>query len=380
METMRNLLLALLFAIPLLAQEARFVGPRPDPSTIVVHRNLQFGEGLRFDLYRPAGNAVVPVAIFANAGNPGMKDWAGYVGWGEAVAGAGLASVHYDAQRESAPADLEAIVATVRERASTYGIDPARIVIWCGSSNVLVGLPFAMDAKRTDVRGVVVYYGDAEVAKIRLDVPLLYARAGRDVPALNARIDSLVKRAIGENAPWTLVNVAAGVHGFDVFDDDPIARDAVVQTLEFMKRVTEPATSREYIVAAEEAANSAAFARGDWDSAVAGYTRRVAAKPNDATGHLRLGIALSEKKRWPEALTALEKAWELGRRGPRDTGLPAAVAAAGAGNVERAVYWLDRILATPWGGDPASYRTDPRFEKIRADPAFIAVIEKHQRP
>lgn len=90
-------------------------------------------------------------------------------------------------------------------------------------------------------------------------------------------------------------------------------------------------------------------------------------------------MALSEKKRYAEALTALEKAWELGRRGPRDTGLPAAVAAAGAGNVERTVYWLDRILATPFVGDPASYRTDPRFEKIRNEPAFIAVVEKHSR-
>lgn len=266
----------------------------------------------------------------------------------------------------------------MRERASSYGIDPNRVVIWCSSSNVRAGLPYVMDAKRGEVRGAVVYYGDADVAKIRLDVPLLYARAGRDVPALNERSDALVKRALGENAPWTVINVAAGVHGFDAFDDDPIARDVVVQTLEFMKKVTAPETSRTYAAAAEEAANAAAFARGDWDAAVAGYTRRVAARPSDAEGHRRLGLALTEKKRYAEALVAPEKAWELGRRGPRDTGIPAAVAAAGAGNVERAVHWLDVVLATPFGGDPASYRTDPRFEKIRESPAFIAVIEKHE--
>ena len=43
------------------------------------------------------------------------------------------------------------------------------------------------------------------------------------------------------------------------------------------------------------------------------------------------------------------------------------------------MYWLDRILATPFVGDPASYRTDPRFEKIRNEPAFLAVIDKHKR-
>ncbi len=376
---MRKLVLALLLALPLLAQEQRFVGPRPNPSSIVVHRNVSFREQLQFDLYRPANDAIVPVVVFANAGNPQMKDWPGYTGWGEAVAGAGLASVHYNAERETAAADLEKIIATIRERASAYRIDPDRIVIWCSSSNVRVGLPYAMEAKHGDVRAAVVYYGDAEVAKIRLDVPVLYARAGRDVPELNARIDALVKRALGDNAPWTVINVAAGVHGFDAFDDDAIARDAVVQTLDFMKKATEPATSRAYIAAAEEAANAAAFARGDWDAAIAGYTRRVAAKPDDAEGHRRLGLALTEKKRYAEALASLEKAWELGGRGPRDTGIPAAVAAAGAGNVERTVHWLDIVLATPFGGDPASYRTDPRFEKVRDDPAFVAVIEKHQR-
>ena len=379
MATMRKLLPALLAVLPLPAQEQRFVGPRPEPSSIVVHRNVAYRDTLQFDLYRPAGEAIVPVVVFANAGNPGMKDWPGYLGWGEAVAGAGLASVHYNAQRETAPADLAAIVKTLRERAAVYRIDPARVVIWCSSSNVTVGLPYAMDAKHAEVRGAVVYYGDAPVEKIRLDVPLLYVRAGRDVPALNERIDALVKRAMTENAPWSLINVAAGVHGFDAFDSDQIARDVVVQTLDFMKKVIAPEASRAYVVAAEEAGNAAAFARGDWDAAVAGYTRRVAAKPDDAEGHRRLGLALTAKKRYAEALVSLEKAWELGRRGPHDTGIPAAVAAAGAGNVARAVHWLDTILNTRFGGVPASYRTDPRFEKIRDDPAFIAVIEKHSR-
>lgn len=377
METMRNLLIALLTALPLLAQqEMKFVGPRPDPASITVHRNVVYRDAMHFDLYRPAGDAIVPVVLFANVGNPGMKDWPGYVGWGESVAGAGLAAVHYNA---SAPADLELIVKTLRERASAYRIDPARIVIWCGSSNVTVGLPYAMDPKHTEVRGVVVYYGDAPVDEIRLDVPLLYVRAGRDVPALNARIGALVQRALEQNAPWSMINIAAGTHGFDAFDDDQIARDVVVETLEFMKKVTTPEASRAYLAAAEEAGNAAAFARGDWDAAIAGYTRRLATLPNDGESHRRLGLALTEKQRYAEALASLEKAWELGRRGPRDTGLPAAIAAAGAGNVARAVHWLNVILATRFVGDPASYRNDPRFAKISSDPAFIAVVEKHSR-
>lgn len=227
--------LTLLVAVSLAGQTPRFVGPRPDLTKIAVHRNVEYrvaaGESLKLDLYRPAGEETVPVVVFANVGNPGMKDFAGYVGWGEAVAGAGMAAVHYNARRDNGMADFDAVLAFLRERAAVYHIDPTRLVIWSGSSNVLLGLPVAMDPKRTEVRGAVVYYGDAEIATIRLDVPLFYARAGRDVPALNARIDALTARAMKENAPWTVVNVAAGVHGFDAFDDDVVARDTVVRTL-----------------------------------------------------------------------------------------------------------------------------------------------------
>jgi tetratricopeptide (TPR) repeat protein len=156
-------------------------------------------------------------------------------------------------------------------------------------------------------------------------------------------------------------------------------RDVIGRTIDFMKTATAPLVAREFAEGAKEAANAAAFARGDWQTAVTGYRSRLAAIPDDAEGHRRLGLALMELGRQAEALPALERAWELGRRGTRDTVLPAAVAAAGAGNVERAVYWLDLALATRFAGDPESYRTDPRFEKIRGDKAFIAVLDKHKR-
>jgi tetratricopeptide (TPR) repeat protein len=301
------------------------------------------------------------------------------VGWREATAGSGLAAVLYDATRDTAAADLRQVVAFLRLNAKRYGLDMNRVVIWCSSANVTIGLPYAMDPAHGHVRAAVVYYGDAEIADIRLDLPLFYARAGRDVPELNARIDALVARALRANAPWTVVNVPAGVHGFDAFDSDDVAREVVARTLTFMREVTAPATSLAYGAAAEEAANAAAFARGDWDAAVAGYRRRLNAQPADAEGHRRLGLALSQRREFAEALVSLEKAWELGRRGPRDTALPAAVAAAGARDVERAVHWLGVLLATPFGGDPASYLTDPRFEPIRDDPAFTALIAKHAR-
>lgn len=46
----------------------------------------------------PAGADVVPVVITCNIGTTDMRQWPGYVGWGEVTAAAGLASVHYNHQ------------------------------------------------------------------------------------------------------------------------------------------------------------------------------------------------------------------------------------------------------------------------------------------
>jgi len=274
----------------------KFAGPRAGPLSFTVLRDVEFRAQpkLTFDLYRPSGESVVPIVVFANIGSMDMKTWTGYVGWAEAVAGAGMAAITYQSTAETASSDLAALLTVVGKRAAASHLDPLRLVIWCSSANVNVGLPFAMDARRSDVRAAVVYYGAAEIPRIRLDVPVFLARAGRDSPGLNERIDALLKRALGDNAPWTFVNVATGIHGFDVWGDSAIVRDVIARTIDFMKAATSPAASREFAEGANEAANSAAFARGEWQTAVAGYRTRVAALPDDAEGHRRLPRAFAD--------------------------------------------------------------------------------------
>jgi len=376
------ILVAASLALPLAALEQHFVGPKVARTSITVIENVAYRKGgdepLRFNVYRPKNEAVVPVVIFANIGNPVMKEMPGYAGWGEALAGAGVAAVQYNALQPSAVTDYGELFAALQAHAAEYRLDLSRVVIWAGSSNVLLGLPAAMDPANRYIRGAVFYYGAADVAQIRLDLPVFCARAGQDGAGLNQRIDALVARALAANAPWTFVNVAAGVHGFDVFNDDEIARDTVDRTIAFILRVTTPQAMTAYAAAAPEAATAAAFNRGDWSAAADGYRRRVAAHPDEAIAHLRLGQALSGQQQFAEALPEIERAWDLGMQGPRDTALPAAVAAAGAGNIDRAVHWLDVLLSTPFGGDPASYLTDQRFARIREEPAFRAVVDKHR--
>ena len=380
---MRKLIVLLLFVVtvPAAAQE-RFFYPKADPAAISVRKDFEYRSGLKFDLYRPANDSVVPVVIFANAGSAAYTTWPFYIGWGEASAAAGLGAVVYQATQADPIADFDALVADLRTRAAELKIDPSRIVVWSASANVRVGLPVAMDRGRDYLRGAVVYSGDAEVGELRTDLPLLFVRAGLDAPVLNERVDKLLARALAANAPWTVENYSGGLHGFELLNDTEITRALIHRTLSFMKLVTRPEITRAYADASSDASLGAAFARADWPVAIEGYRRKVSANPGDPEANLRLGVALLRAKEFAAALTSLEKAWELGRRGPRDTAWPAAEAAAGAKNLDRALHWLDILLSSPFGPPIADVRTMEAFAPIRAEAAFnelLAQLEEQQR-
>jgi tetratricopeptide (TPR) repeat protein len=107
--------------------------------------------------------------------------------------------------------------------------------------------------------------------------------------------------------------------------------------------------------------------------AVAGYGKRAAQNPSDGEAHLRLGIALDGAGRSAEGLKAIETAWDLGRRGPRDTALPAARAAARSGNVARAMHWINVLLSTPFV-TLADLQADEAFREIAKTPEFDALV------
>ncbi|HEX6095043.1 MAG TPA: tetratricopeptide repeat protein [Thermoanaerobaculia bacterium] len=219
----------------------------------------------------------------------------------------------------------------------------------------------------------------SEVPAIRLDVPVFFARAGRESTVLNQRIDKLLARAIAANAPWTIVNLGHGVQGFDVFERDAATRDLVSSTIAFAKSVTEPSVSKAYLAGAKEAEVAGAFYRGEWAAAIEGY-RALLATRDDAENRRRLGLALAETRQYAEALPELEKAWQMGRRGARDTIVPAAETAASAGNVERAMHWLDLALAQPFV-QIAEVRDNAKFAPIANTPAFqklLAEVEEQR--
>ena len=376
---MLNVLLLLLTATTAVAQERPAYSP-PADGRVVVRLEQPFleagGERFTFDLYRPAGNETVPVLIVANVGSRSYGTWQGYIALAKAFADSGMAAVIYQAAPGKAAEHYDGVIAQLRARATEFRIDPTRVVVWAGSSNVTVGLPIAMDPSRDHIRGLILYYGYAETAKIRTDLPVFFVRAGLDSTQLNQAADQLILRALAANAPWTIENYGSGYHGFDAMEDSLLSREIVRRTIQFAGSVVRPQLTQAYTASAADAALGAAFARGEWTAAIAGYRKKTAEAPTDAEAYRRLGLALMEKQSYADALTSLERAWELGRRGPRDTGYPAARAAALAGNVERSLHWLEAILKTPFGPPLDELRKSPDFARIRSDPGFERLLKR----
>jgi tetratricopeptide (TPR) repeat protein len=339
-----NALLLVVFLAASASAQHHFHYPRAEAGRVTVVKDVEFRPGLRYDLYRPAGNAVVPLLIVANLGSLQYRGWTIYQGWGDAVASSGVAAVVYDATQPTALADFDALMNALRQRASELRIDPSRVVLWSASANVQIGLPLAMDRARDYIRGAVLYYGSGNADEIRTDLPVLFVRAGLDTPQLNSDIDRLIARALAANAPWSIENNGSGLHGFEAQNDNEITRATIDRTLAFVKLVTRPEMSTAFAAGADDASAGAAFNRGDWPASVEAYRKRVAANPSDAESHRRLGIALFETKQYAASLTELETSWQHGRRGTRDIAYPAFKAAAAAGNEDRAVHWLELVV------------------------------------
>ena len=331
----------------LVAQPAQpgLVVPAPPADSVEVRADsfvTASGARRRIDVYRPRGAAgALPVVVFVNAVAPQLREWRGYVEWARLVTRRGVAGVLYEAQGATAAADLAALLDALGARGAALGVDGANVVLWAASANGAVGTPAALDARNRAVRGYVLYYGVGDAgASPRLDVPVLVARAGLDAPPLNRGLDALVARLVGAGVPLTLVNHAAGRHGFDLFDDTPATAAVVAQTLDFIAATADRRVQTAIADGAREARGAAALHGERWSEAIAVYRDLVRERAPSTHLYLQLGRALLGGGEPAAALDALDRAGALGPAGPRDLGYPGARAARRAGQRARAVEWL----------------------------------------
>ena len=368
-------LLTLAIAAPCGAQGATFFYPTPPASAFVVSRDVRYGAAdtatLRMDVYRPASRGMArPALIFYTSGAQRANE--GYTIWARIAASKGLVAILADLRPAAAAQDFRTLLAHVTERGADYGLDTAAIAVFGASNNAFNLFPLAQDPRERRIKAVVMYYSGADVTELRRDLPVLYIRAGLDRPFVKASIDTVIVRALAQNAPITLINHAGGHHSFETTDDDVVTRALIDQTVDFVKRVTTPAYRAAVAGAVGYATAAAHVAAGNFGAAAGEYADLVARKPDDTRLHLAYGEALLGDRQFAKACGEFEKLKGKDLL-PRDLGLPAAHACLHMGDPEAAMAWLTSI---PKRFLPARVKDDPVFAALKDRADFKALFER----
>ena len=375
------LVLVVLLASAACTQELRFVYPVP-AQTDFTQRSLVYQQagqiGLSLDLFLPslsAGSKPLPLFIIFNGFGGGfMRTSAQSQGWAKAATAHGFAAITAETTAEHVAGDFDSLAWYLRQHAGDLRIDPERLVVIAWSGNVSAGLPAVEDPQRKAIKAAVIYYGSADVSHVRLDLPVLFVRAGLDQPLTNKSFDRRIAAGIAANAPWTVLNYPGGHHGFDVSDDNDLSREIIEETFHFAQQAISGSHQSALQSGLREATAAGAMFAEDFARAAALYHELVAAHPQDARLLLAYGNALSGAKQYKEARTQFDHAKAIGGLGPRDLGLPAAKACVLDHDPEAAMAWLKTI---PPQGLPASVQSDPDFASLKDRADFQALFAAH---
>jgi dienelactone hydrolase len=375
---MKALVMLLAFAELSGAQELRFVSPVP-PGSFTVRSGIVY-EGapasLTFDLFQPAkrtDSGLLPVLVIFNGyGISMMRTSPQSQGWAKAASAHKLCAITMEATQGHVAESLDSLISYLGRHSADLGIDPEQIAVIAWSGNVSSGLETVENPKRQAIKAAVMYYGSGPFERARLDLPVLFVRAGLDQPDANHNLDSVLSAGLTANAPWSILNYPAGHHGFDVVDDNDASREMVEETFRFLHLVLSPSYQRALRAGLPEATAASAFSTGDFARAVTLYRPLVEAQPQNAHLLLAYGNALIGAKRYREARALFDSVKAIGSAGPRDLALPAARASALDGDPDAAIAWLRSI---PRDIElPLSLETDPAFATLKDRADFQALF------
>jgi dienelactone hydrolase len=308
-----------------------FVYPVPPP-TGFTQRNLIYEQTdqiqLSLDIFLPTGSALakpLPVfVIFNGFGGAFMRTSPQSQGWAKAATAHGFAAVTAETTPEHVAEDFDSLAIYLRQHAEELGITPERLVVIAWSGNVSAGLATVQDPQRKAIKAAVIYYGSADLPQVRLDLPVLFVRAGLDQPLANQTFDQRTNAGIAANAPWTVLNYPGGRHGFDVLDDNDLSREIIEETFRFAQLAITDAHQSALHSGLSEASAAGAMSTGNFANAAALYYELVNTHLQDARLRLAYGNALTGAKHYKEARAQFDRAKAIGGLGARDLGLPAA--------------------------------------------------------
>ena len=321
----------------------------------------------------------VPALVFFNRAVGADRKWDFYAAWARTAASKGLVAIVPDIRGGSEADDFKLLLSHLEQKGSEYGIDG--IAVYAASGNVSAALPAVQDPKLTAVKAVVIYYGAANIQQFRLDLPVLFVRAGLDRPPLNEAIATLASRAISQNAPFTLLNYAGGHHGFEAVDNNETTRRVIDDTLTFVLHATSAPYQAALRASIGEATAAGYVQLGKFKEAADEYARMVAAKPDDHRLRLSYGEALLGDKQYATACAEFEKlrGKGLGSARPGPAGGARVRAERGCGRGDRLAEFDPRPVPAGVGGAGAGVRAaaeSPRFSGHLHAP----VISRPDRP
>lgn len=250
----------------------------PGTDRVRVVSNLKYSEvgkpHLLMDVYIPPDlepQDLRPVVVFIHGGagpENAPKNWGMFQSWGRLIAAAGMVAAAFthrfspppQSQLAEAAADVACAIDYLRANALSLHANADRIGVCAWSSGGAL-LSALLTKQPPSVRCAAAFYamldlqqyapaGDAAalqslksfsaIAALPQDassmIPMLIARAGRDeVPLLNEALDRFTAKALAANAPLTVINHPAGVHGFDNQNDDERSREIIRSAIEFMR-------------------------------------------------------------------------------------------------------------------------------------------------
>jgi len=364
------------FVSPLGAQQPPTYAFPPPAAGVTVTPDVEYAKAgstpLQMDVFKPpsGSSARRPALIFFNRAVGADRKWDFYAAWARTAASRGLVGIVPDLRAGSEGADFTSLVSHLTQHAAEYGIDG--IAVYAASGNVSAALPAVEDPAATAVKAAVIYYGTGNVQQFRLDLPMLYVRAGLDRPSLNEAIAALTGRAVAQNAPVSVVNYAGGHHGFEQADNNETTRRVIDETLTFVLQATSPSYQSALQSSLAEMTAAGYVQTGRFTEAAAQYGRMVAAHPDDHRLRLSYGEALLRDKQYATACAEFDKLRDK-QLGYRDLGLPAAEACLLKGDPAAAVGWLSTIPARFL---PPSTADDPRFAALKGREDFQALFKR----